>query len=62
MPPQGVKQQARKLVEDLPEDITWDDLVYEVITRREVEKGLADSQTGRTTPVDDVAKEFGSSE
>ena len=62
MPPQGVKQQARKLVEDLPEDITWDDLVYEVITRREVEKGLADSQTGRTTPVDDVAKEFGISE
>ena len=62
MPSQGIKQQARKLVEDLPEDITWDDLVYEVITRREVEKGLADSQAGRTTPVDDVAKEFGISE
>ena len=62
MPPQDVKQQARKLVEDLPEDITWDDLVYEVITRREVENGLADSQAGRATPVDDVAKEFGISE
>lgn len=51
MPSQGIKQQARKLVEDLPEDITWDDLVYEVTIRREVGKGLADSHAGRTTSV-----------
>ena len=30
-----------------------------MIVRREIEKGLADSNAGRTTPVDEVMKEFG---
>jgi len=53
------KQAAYQLIDKLPENATWDDVVYEVVARREVEKGLADSDAGRITPVEDVAKEFG---
>ncbi len=58
----NVKQQVHTLVDSLPDDMTWDDVVYEMAVRREIEKGLADSDAGRITPVEDVAKEFGITE
>lgn len=62
MSPANVKQQAHKLVDRLPDDATWDDVVYEMVARREIEKGLADSDAGRTMSVEDVEKEFGITE
>jgi len=54
----NLKQAAHQLIDKLPENATWDDVVYEMVTRREIELGLADSEANRTTPVEDVAKEF----
>jgi len=54
----NLKQVAHQLIDKLPENATWDDVVYEMVTRREIEKGLADSDANRTTPVEDVIKEF----
>ena len=58
----NIKQQAHDLVNQLPDDATWDDLVYQVVLRREIEKGIEDSDAGRVTPVEDVIKEFGITE
>ncbi len=56
----GWKQQAaHERIDKLPDNASWDDVVYEMVTRREIETGLADSESNRTTPVEDVAKEFG---
>ncbi len=54
-----VKDEARKLVEKLPDDSTWDDLMREIYVRQAVESGLADSQAGRTTDVEKLRSEFG---
>jgi hypothetical protein len=54
-----VKDEARKLIEKLPDDSTWDDLMREIYVRQAVESGLADSQAGRTTDVEQVRSEFG---
>lgn len=62
MSPANVRQQTHKLVDRLPDDVTWDDMVYEMVARREIEKGLADSDAGRTRSVEDVEKEFGITE
>ena len=35
------KEQARALLENLPDDATWDDIVYELAARRSIELGLA---------------------
>ena len=59
MPTSNLKQQAHDLIDRLPNDAGWDDVVYEMVTRREIELGLADSEANRTTPVEDIAKEFG---
>ncbi len=62
MSPANVKQQAHKLVDRLPDDATWDDVVYEMVARREIEKGLADSDAERIMSVEDVEKEVGITE
>jgi predicted transcriptional regulator len=43
----SIKPDARRLVENLPESASWDDLAYEVYVRQSVEAGLADSDAGR---------------
>ncbi|MCR4411615.1 MAG: hypothetical protein NUV77_04210 [Thermoguttaceae bacterium] len=55
----GVKAEARRMVEELPEDATWEDLMYRIYVRQAVEAGLRDSEAGRTVEVDDVRHRFG---
>lgn len=54
----NLKQAAHELIDKLPDNANWDDVVYEMVARREIELGLADSEASRITPVEDVVKEF----
>ena len=54
-----IKQEAQRLIENLPSNATWDDLIYEIYVRQAIEAGLTDSTTGRTLDVKDVRAEFG---
>jgi len=56
---QNVKEEARRLVENLPEDVTWDDLMYRIYVRQAIEAGLADSDADRVVDVEDVRRSFG---
>jgi hypothetical protein len=55
----NIKQRARRLVEKLPEDATWDDLMYEIYLRQAIEAGLRDSLAGRTLDIKEVRARFG---
>jgi hypothetical protein len=55
----NVKEEAKRLIERLPEDATWDDLLRAVHARVSIETGLADSRTGQVTDVADVRTRFG---
>ncbi len=55
----SVKDEARKLIEKLPDNTTWDDLMREIYVRQAIESGLADSRAGRTTDVEQVRAKFG---
>jgi hypothetical protein len=59
MSAQNVKEEARRLVENLPEDVTWDDLMYQIYVRQNIEAGLADSEADRVIEVEEVRKGFG---
>jgi len=59
---QNVKEAAKQLVENLPEDVTWDDLMYQIYVRQNIEAGLADSEAGRVVEVEEIRKRFGLSE
>ena len=54
-----IKEEAHALVEKLPENATWDDLMEEIYVRQAIERGLADSEAGRTRSVEDVRSKYG---
>jgi len=54
-----VKDKAHSLVDQMPENSTWDDLIHEIYVREAIEQGLADSKAGRTKEVRDVRAQYG---
>lgn len=54
-----IKDEARRLIDCLPDDATWEDLQYEIYVRQAIEAGLKDSREGRTVPLDEARKQFG---
>ncbi|MBM4142285.1 MAG: hypothetical protein FJ225_01635 [Lentisphaerae bacterium] len=62
MPTVIQKEEAHKLVDRLPSNATWDDLMHEIYVREAIDRGLADSRAGRTKSVQDVRAKFGLSE
>lgn len=55
----SIKEEARRLIEQLPENSTWDDLMHEIYVRQTIEAGLADVKAGRVISVEQVRKRFG---
>ena len=53
------KDEAHKLVDRMPPNATWDDLMQEIYVREAIEKGLSDSKEGRTTDVREVRAKYG---
>ncbi len=54
-----MKEQAHKLVDIMPKGATWDDFIHEIYVREAVEKGLADSKSGRTKDVSEIRAKYG---
>jgi predicted transcriptional regulator len=58
-PKRGVKSLAMKLVRTMPENATWDDLMYRVYVSQKIEAGLSDLKAGRKHSHDDIKRQFG---
>jgi predicted transcriptional regulator len=56
------KQEAHKLIDDLPETASWDELIYQAALHRAIERGLAQADAGQLIPVEDLLKEFEAAE
>jgi hypothetical protein len=55
----SIKEEAKKLIEQLPDGVTWDDVMHQIYVRQAIESGLSDSQAGRTIDVSQVRERFG---
>ena len=55
----NIKEEAYRLLDDLPESATWDELMYKIYVRQTIEAGLEDSEAGRTIDVKEVRAKFG---
>ena len=53
------KEEAHKLIDQLPANATWDDLMHEIYVREVIERGLEDSKAKRTKDVAEVRKKYG---
>jgi predicted transcriptional regulator len=58
----NLKEEAKRLVEQLPDDATWDDLMHEIYVRQAIEAGLEDSRAGRVSSIEDVRSRLGLSQ
>ena len=54
----SAKQASLRLIERLDEDVTFEDIIYELYFLQKVERGLQDVQEGRTIPHEEIRKEF----
>ena len=53
-----VKEEARQVIERLPEHATWDDLMYELYVRQKIAAGIKAADEGRVVSHEEVRKKF----
>ena len=56
------KDEAHKLIDRMPPNATWDDLMNKIYVRKVIERGLADSNEDRTRDVKEVRGKYGLTE
>lgn len=55
----NIREEAQDLLRNIPDDATWDDLMYRIYVRQAIEAGIKDSDAGRTIDVEQVRRKFG---
>ena len=55
----SIKKSAARLVRELPESASWDDLMYQILVRQKIEAGLEDLRDGRIHDHQAIRREFG---
>ncbi len=55
----NVKTSAREIVDALPDNTTWDDVIYRMYVRQKIEAGLADAVSGNLISTDEVRVQLG---
>jgi predicted transcriptional regulator len=53
-----IRQAAHRLVDQLPEEASWDDLLYKIYVQQSIDRGLADVEAGRVKSHDEVVARF----
>jgi len=54
----SAKEAARQIIENLPDDVTLDDIMYAIYVRRKIERGLRDEEAGNLIDDNDVKREI----
>jgi predicted transcriptional regulator len=52
----AVKESAKKIIENLSDQSTWDDLMYELYVRQKIDQGLDDLEKGRVVSHEEVRR------
>jgi hypothetical protein len=52
-----IKDEARKLIDALPDDCRWEDMLYRFHVRQRIEEGLRDIDEGRVIFQEELERE-----
>ena len=52
------KEEAIQLISRLPEEVTWEDIMYRLYVKRKIEEGIKAAEEGRTISHDEVKEIF----
>jgi predicted transcriptional regulator len=53
-----VKNEARKLLDNLPDEASWDDVMYEMYVRKKIDEGIKAADAGELIPHGEIKKRF----
>ncbi|MCU0916766.1 MAG: hypothetical protein MUC88_19735 [Planctomycetes bacterium] len=53
-----VKEEARRLLDRLPDEASWDDLMYEIYVRKKIAAGLKAAEEGKLISHEEVKRRF----
>jgi predicted transcriptional regulator len=51
-----VKEEAKRLIEKLPDSATWDDIMYELYVKKKIAAGLKAAKEGRIVSHEEAKK------
>lgn len=54
----SIKNSAKKIIDDLPDDVSYDELIKELLFKRMIERGVKDSKRNRITADEEFEKEI----
>ena len=54
----SAKKQALEMIRNLPDRVTWDDIIYEIYVRKKIARGIKAADEGRVIPHEEVKKRF----
>ena len=52
------KEEAIQLISRLPEEVTWEDIMYRLYVKRKIDEGIKAAEEGRTVSHDQVKELF----
>jgi predicted transcriptional regulator len=53
---QNAKESARQIIDDLPDQATWEDIMYELYVKQKIEAGLKAVEEGRAIPHEEMKR------
>ena len=53
-----VKKEAKKILNNLPDEASWDDLMYEMYIRKKIDEGIKAADEGKILSHEEVKKRF----
>ncbi len=51
-------QETAMLLNELPEETSWDDVMYRIYVRQKIERGLADCRDGKVLTTEQIQQHF----
>ena len=54
-----IKSKVSETLRSLPDDASWEDVMYRIYVRQKIESGLKDVAEGNTVSIAEVRKVFG---
>ena len=57
--PTDIRPIAHKVIDSLPAEATWEDVLYRIYVRQRIETGIADADAGNLVDHDEICKQFG---
>ena len=53
-----IREEVKKIIDNLPDEASWDDVMYKMYVRKKIDEGLKAADEGRVVSHEEVKKKF----